>query len=327
MQHRPLAAPRARDLLGWPRVLAQVARHARNARAVARLHQQIPYDDLETIAIVRALADELRPLADQDEWPPVAEVSTAADLLEAPPPRRLEGGDLLAVAASITDLVRLRDWFLGREDALPVWSEAARAMAECSAVASELRRCLDADGQLTDHASPLLGRLRRTVREREQQVRDSVQRAMSEAERRGWTTGGEVTLRGDRYCLPLRSGDRRKVDGIVHDRSHTGQTVYVEPAATVHLANDLAESRLAMSAEETRILLDLNQRVDRVAADLLDQIELMLLCDRVRASMVWSDEVGGRRPEIAAGAAPRLCRARHPLLVEALAGAGRADEV
>ncbi|MBD3220565.1 endonuclease MutS2, partial [bacterium] len=47
----------------------------------------------------------------------------------------------------------------------------------------------------------------------------------------------------------------------------------------------------------------------------------------VRASMVWSDEVGGRRPEIAAGAAPRLCRARHPLLVEALAGAGRADEV
>jgi DNA mismatch repair protein MutS2 len=91
-------------------------------------------------------------------------------------------------------------------------------------------------------------------------VRQSVQRAMSRGQQRGWAAAGEVTLRGDRFCLPLNAADRRKVPGIVHDRSQTGQTVYVEPAETVQLANDLAETRLEMGAEEARLLLSSTSR-------------------------------------------------------------------
>jgi DNA mismatch repair protein MutS2 len=317
---RPVATPRDRALLGWERVCDQVAAGCQDGRAAAAVRAQLPYANPEPIALIHALADELHALAEREHVPPLAVVSAALTLLEAPPPRRLEGADLVAVARLAEDLEQLRLWLLDHEPEAPTWSAAARQMPQLAALASDLRRCLDRDGQLLDGASPLLGRLRRTARDREQQVRRSVAAAMSQATSRGWTTASEVTIRGDRFCLPLRAADRRKLSGIVHDRSQTGQTVYVEPAETVDLANDLAETRLEMAAEETRILLELNQRVDARAADLQAAAALMLRVDRVRAGLRWSEAHRAFRPQLAPGAQLRVCRARHPLLEAALAG-------
>jgi len=314
----PVATPRDRDLLHWHRVTAQVAGHCRNRRAAAAVSAQLPYADPDPIALAHTLADELRPLAGAGKWPPGADLSPALDQLERPAPRRLEGPDLVTVACLAEDLDQLRQWFFAARAAMPTWGEAAAQTGSFAALAGELRRCLDRDGDLVDAASPLLARLRRTVREREQQVRQSVTRAMAEASRHGWTTAAEVTVRGDRFCLPLNAADRRKLPGIVHDRSHTGQTVYVEPAEPVQLANDLAEARLEMGAEETRILLDLNQRVDHAAPALQEAADLLLLVDRVRAAMRWSEARGARRPQLAPDCCLRICRGRHPLLEEAL---------
>ncbi len=319
-REHPVADDRVRDLLGWRRITDQVARHCRDGRAADATGDQQPHADPEIIALLHSLADELRPLAAAGNWPPVVAVADVLDTLEQPSPRRLEGVDLVAVARLAEGLDQLRDWLLQARAALPVWGEAAVQVTAFAGLAGDLRRCLDRDGQILDSASPTLARLRRAVRDRQVQVRQSVQRYMAEAHRRGWTAAGEVTLRGDRFCLPIKAGDKRKVPGIVHDRSQTGQTVFVEPAETVNLANDLAESRLEMGAEETRILLDLNQRVDRAQPALMEAAGLMILVDRIRAAMLWSEERRGHRPVLAAGATPRICRARHPLLEAALAG-------
>lgn len=321
-RQQPVASPRALDLLGWPRVLDQLARHCQNRLASDRLRRQLPYVDPQIIAELRGLADQWRGLREADREPPITDISGARDLLDRHSPRRLEGVDLVAIARLAEDLVQLQVRIVQRQEQAPGWAAAARELADLTPLATELRRCLDRDGQLLDSASPLLARLRRQARDLEQQVRQTVARAMAEAARRGWTTADEVTLRGDRFCVPLKAGEKRKLDGIVHDRSQTGQTIYVEPAATVHLANDLAEARLAMGSEESRILLELNQRVDHASLALAAGSELLLLADRVRASLRWRDEFGAQRPELAPGAVLRLCAARHPLLVEALRHAG-----
>jgi len=321
----PVATVRDRALLGWDRVAGQVAAHCHDLRAAAAAGAQLPFADPAAIDLVRCLADELRTLADRDRIPPLAVVSPVLERLEAPPPRRLEGPDLVEVARLAEDLDRLRDRLLAHEPHAPTWAGAARQMPAFAGLAGDLRRCLDRDGALLDGASPLLARLRRSARDREHQVRRSVAAAMSEAAARGWTTGSEVTVRGDRFCLPLRAADRRKLPGIVHDRSQTGQTVYLEPAAVVDLANDLAETRLEMAAEETRILLELNQRVDAAQPGLLAAGGLMLRVDRVRASLRWSAERRCARPRLAPGADLRVCRARHPLLEAALAAAAARD--
>jgi len=324
---RPVATPRALDLLGWPQVLEQLAHHCHNQRAADRIRDQLPHSRAGAIAEIRTLADELRVLLDDGQDPPVASVSGTMDLLAQEAPRRLEGADLVAVARLADDLTQLHHWHLGHAEPAPSWAAAARQLPDLSALAAELRRCLDRDGHLLDSASVLLARLRRQMGDLEQQVRQSVARVMSEAGRKGWTSADAVTMRGDRFCLPLKAGDRRKIEGIVHDRSQTGQTVYVEPAATVHLANDLAEARMAMVAEESRILLDLNQRVDGSAAALDAGAGFMLLVDRVRAGLRWREEYRCRRPHLHRGATLQLAAARHPLLEEALRADRRANEL
>ena len=94
-----------------------------------------------------------------------------------------------------------------------------------------------------------------------------------------------MTLRGDRFCIPLRSGDSARLPGIVHDRSATGATLFVEPAQVVSLANALTETRLEIAAEEARIIFELNRAVEQASGPLSDSCRLMLLADEVRAGL------------------------------------------
>jgi DNA mismatch repair protein MutS2 len=315
---QPVAIARDLRLLGWPDLTAQIARYCRNERASAAVCEQLPFFDPSVIDLLWTLADELHSLARSGHEPPLAGISDVLNDIAQEIPLRLAGGNLVAVACLAEDVDRLRDWILQHRHALVVWGQAAAESPSMASLATELRRCLDREGFLLDTASPLLWRLRRSVREREQQVRQSVQRAMAAAIQQGWAASDEVTLRADRFCLPLNATDRRRVSGIVHDRSRTGQTVFVEPAETVQLANDLAESRLEMGAEEARIIMELNQQVDRARPGLLAAAELLLLVDRVRAAGLWSEARQARRPRLEQGALMRICRARHPLLEAAL---------
>ena len=323
--------PRAARLLEWDRVTGQIARHCLGSRAAAAIRARRPFTDPEVIRLHHTLADEMRPGAEVNQWPPLANLDGVLEVLEQPPPVRLEGADLVQVASTCEELDALRNHFLATRAEAPVWGEAALQMATFGGLSGAIRRALDPDGRIVDGASPLLGRLRRAVAGQERTVRDEVNAAMEKARRQGWTTGNEVTLRGDRFCLPLRSGDSRRVDGIVHDRSQTGATLFVEPAGVVRLANELASTRLEIAQEEARILFELNRAVEQASAALREAAAVMVAVDTVRAHLLWSRDVQGRRPELAPGLPLRVSGGRHPLLMAALGdgdpAAGRAEVV
>ncbi len=311
---------RAARLLEWDRVVDQIARRCVNERAARAVRRRRPFADPAAIELHRELGDELRPFGDVNQWPPLAEVSGLLDLLERTSPLRLDGADLVTVAAAAEDLDHLRDHLLERRARCPRWGEAAAQAAGFSGLSGAIRRCLDPDGRIVDGASPLLARLRRAAAGQERAVRDAVNSAMTDAKREGWTTAAEVTMRGDRFCLPLRSGDSRRIAGIVHDRSQTGATLYVEPAGVVSLANELTETRLEVAAEEARILFELNRAVEQAAPALVEAAALLLEVDAARAHLLWSKAVGGQRVVVAPGAVLRVAGGRHPLLLAALGG-------
>jgi len=306
---------RALDLLEWRRVTMLAAGQARCRRAVESIVSRRPYADIEPISLHRRLADELRGDGDHDRWPPLVDVSDLMDLLEHDRPLRLEGPDLVHIARTASDLDRFRDHLLARAEACPTWNGAAAAAPSFAGIVSAVDRALDRDGTVRDNATPLLARLRRQARDQEQAVRRSVNTAMETARSRGWTNGPEVTLRGDRFCLPLRSGSSRRIEGIVHDRSGTGGTIFVEPAAVVQMQNDLVECRFDAAAEAERIVLELNRVVEESAAELHRAARLLLLCDEVRSTMLWSRSIGGARPLVESGRPLRLRHGRHPLLL------------
>jgi DNA mismatch repair protein MutS2 len=315
---------RAGNLLEWSRVTGQVASFCLNAHAAAAVLARIPYDSFEPITLQHSLADELRPAGDADQWPPLADVALGLELVRQPPPVRLEGADLVHLAGIAEQLDQFRAFFLADRSRYALWGEAAVQMADFSGLSGAIRRALDRDGSILDAASPLLARLRRAVAGQERAVRQSIGQEMSRARAQGWTTADEVTLRGDRFCLPMRSGDSRRIEGIVHDRSATGATLFVEPAGVVRLANELTSTRLEIASEEARILFELNRAVERAAAALGEACEVMILLDTVRAPLLWSRQVRGRRPRFSTQGELRICGGRHPLLMEALGEGDRA---
>ncbi len=322
---------RASQLLEWTRVTDQIATLCINGPAAERIRRRRPFATREPIQLIHDLADEMRPAGDVENWPPLVDVAGALSILDAPLAGRLDGPDLVHLAGVAEDLERLRAFFLRAREQYPVWSEAAVQMTTFAPLASEIRRALDREGHIRDDASPLLSRLRSQAVKQERKVRRTVDSAMAQARRKGWTTADEVTLRGDRFCLPLRSGDSRKISGIVHDRSATGNTLFVEPAAAVQLHNDLTEARFEIAAEEMRILATLNRSFEQAAPGLREACRLLLLVDEIRAGLLWSRKYVCRRPRLVAGGRLRLCRARHPLLLQfgprALAGATAAIEM
>ncbi len=247
---------RSASLLEWERITGQVAAHCLNGLAAAAVRDRQPFADPVSIRLYHDLADELRSDGEIGRWPPLVDVSGALSLIRQPPPVRLEGPDLVHIAAVAAELDHLRAHFLAERERYPLWGEAAVQMSTFEAVTGAIGRALDLDGRILDRASALLSRLRRAVAGQERAVRQEVNQVMGRARREGWTTGDEVTLRGDRFCLPLRSGDSRRVDGIVHDRSATGATLFVEPAQVVRLANELAGTRLEIAAEEAASCLN-----------------------------------------------------------------------
>lgn len=138
---------------------------------------------------------------------------------------------------------------------------------------------------------------------------------MAAARARDALTAPEPTLRGERFCLPVRAGSKRHVEGIVHDRSASGGTLYIEPAAVVQLQNDLTEQRLSAAAEVARIILELNTLVEANAAELAEACEFALRVDETCAALRWSFDIDGAVVVPVADGGLGLCRARHPLLI------------
>ena len=309
------AHDRALTLLEWRRVTALVGRHCRCGLAAARIKARRPFIDPEPIRLRHTLADELRADSDCDVWPPLCDVSEAVVLLDCTRPFRLEGGELVHLSVTAADLDALRAHFLTREETAPRWCDGARQLAGLESLRAAVDRYLDRDGRIKDNATPTLAKLRRDIRDGERGVRSEVNRAMTAARKRDLLTAAEPTLRGERFCLPVRAGAKRKVDGIVHDRSSSGGTLYIEPASVVHRQNELTERRLAAVAEEERILLELNSRVEADADALGEACEFALRVDETCAALRWSVAVGGAAIMPVTGGQLDLRAARHPLLL------------
>lgn len=309
---------RCAHLLEWKGITAQLARHCRNRRAAQSIAERRPFDSFEPISFQHALADEIRPAGQSGQWPPLMELSDGLELLEMTAPVRYEGADLVHLATVAEHLDALREYFLNARLRCPLWGEAAVQMATFSGVSGAIRRALDLDGNIVDGASPLLARLRRSVVGQERAVRQEMGTVMGAARAKGWTTATEVTMRGDRFCLPLRSGESTKIAGIVHDRSSTGATLFVEPSSVVRLSNELTSTRLDIAAEEARIIFELNRAVEQASTAMHEAAEVMLQMDEVRAHLLWSLDVKGSRPILEKGAGIRVAGGRHPLLMDAL---------
>src|SRR5205085_2536212 len=149
------------------------------------------------------------------------------------------------------------------------------ALPALADVHDEIRRCLDDDGAVTDAASRRLGQIRREILDRRRRIVQDLERLWESKDAERVFAERFVTVRHGRYVVPVRAEARGRVRGIVHDRSQSGQTLFVEPEAVVDANNDLVQREREADAEVARILAELTDAVRARIDDLTTLVDVI----------------------------------------------------
>jgi DNA mismatch repair protein MutS2 len=188
-------------------------------------------------------------------------------------------------------------------------------------LAETIERTIQPDGTLADNASPELHRIRREQERQQRQIEESLRAALRKLSSDGATQEDLITIRGDRFVIPVRAELKRRISGVVHGASSSGQTVYVEPLETIEQNNELVRLIEEEQAEIHRIFVALTRQVGTYAVSLVDGARVLALVDSLQARARFARDFDCVAPTIAPDLL-RLEAARHPLLEKRLRATG-----
>jgi DNA mismatch repair protein MutS2 len=207
------------------------------------------------------------------------------------------------------------------EGGWPAVEELTRGIADLSSLLGYFKNKLLPDGTLDDKASPELARIRREVEKQKRSIQDSLRGYLRRLAEDGAVQDELITIRGERFVIPVKSEQKRRVNGVVHGASSSGQTLYIEPLETIEQNNELVRLIEEELAEVHRILLEMTGRIAdaapalQIAGEVLGELELQF------AKARFGEDYGCGQPRFTDG--PLLLeRARHPLLERNLRAKG-----
>jgi len=241
----------------------------------------------------------------------------------------VEASELLALLKALRQATRVRSW-LDRIDnsgeaVYPNLREIAEGMDTAPEVQRVISSLVDDLGQVRNNASAALADIRREMSTIQRRIASAMRRVMTEAVAQGWIQPDTApAMRDGRLVLPVAPMNKRMVQGIVHDESATGKTVYIEPAAVVELGNRGRQLQLEERREVVRLLVAAADSIRPHLDALLDLNDRLGLLDFIAAKARVAIDTEAAMPRLSNRPCLNLQQARHPALEAALRRHGRA---
>jgi DNA mismatch repair protein MutS2 len=234
----------------------------------------------------------------------------------------LEPGEFLAASSLFETSGWLRQQFREEAAKFPLLAARAASLGDFRDVLAAIRRCVLPNGEISDDASATL----RRIRVRITQTRESIQKILKQILRARNAEAGEdyISLRNDRFVIPVRAEHRRSVPGVVHGASATGQTVFTEPFETVEANNQLVQLAEDEAAEIVRILRELTDKLQAMRTPLAAAAATIAELDGVFARARFARDFDAAMPEFSETNELALMDARHPVLEDKLRKENRA---
>lgn len=206
--------------------------------------------------------------------------------------------------------------FLGRASGeYPILREKAGRVDPLSDLGEAIAEIVDARGGIRDSASAALAGIRRRIHQQKERVRERLEGILSSDTLGPVVQERLVTVRNDRYVIPLKPDFSSRIQGIIHDHSASGATVFVEPSETVEMNNRLSELSSEEAEEIHRILLGMTGRIRSCSDALRMNQEVLARMDLHLAKALFAAEYGAVIPEIVREQKIDIMGARHPLLI------------
>lgn len=285
----------------------------------------------------RALVDDLYPSDDYDEvvqlmaeTSEIAEVVVKSSNIPMGPVFDLKEGLKMAeigATLSVSQLLRIADSMRTarllknfiknlNEDAVkyPVLFGYGEAIATFKRIEDEINKAIVSESEISDHASPELYRIRRAMEKANSDIRRKLDNLIHASSSQKYLQDALITIRQDRFVVPVKSEHKNNVKGLVHDQSSSGATLYIEPMAVVELNNKLKELKLSERAEIERILGVLTGIVSEVTEALAINQDTLAYLDFLIGKGKLSLKMRGMAPGFNKRGYLRLRNARHPMI-------------
>lgn len=228
----------------------------------------------------------------------------------------LSAMELLRICSLLETAKRMKNFAKGKSEEAPRDSLDAMftALEPLHALQDEIRRCIISDEEIADDASAKLRSIRKNIRGMNDRVHAQLNKLMAQESTRSCLQDAVVTMRGDRYCLPVKAEYKSQIAGMVHDQSSTGSTVFIEPLSVVNLNNELKTLLIQEQEEIEAILAELSEQTAEHAVTLESDYRVLVELDFIFAKAELAKECNGVAPLFNTEGRINIRRGRHPLL-------------
>jgi len=310
--------------LEWQPLLTLVAGYAASPVGRHAILELCPSTDDAWVRSQHSLTAELRLILAEQVSIPCGGLFDPTQLAAKAqiPGAALEAAELQSIARLANDVAAWQS-LLQQPPArlagkLPGLSERSSALIQSlKPLAETIERTIQPDGSLADNASPELNRIRRDQERQQRIIEESLRSALRKLASEGSTQEDLITIRGDRFVIPVRSELKRRISGVVHGASSSGQTVYVEPLETIEQNNELVRLVEEEQAEIHRIFVALTRQVGTYSVGLVEGARVLALVDSLQARARFARDFDCVAPAITPDRL-NLEAARHPLLEKRL---------
>ncbi|WML45602.1 endonuclease MutS2 [Neobacillus sp. PS3-40] len=309
---------KALKVLEFEKIKEQILGHASSSLGKEKVKNLLPSIEFEEVVKLQAETDEAANVFRLKANVPLSGIHD----IRAHIKRSVIGGvlsphELVQIASTIHASRQMKRFIEDMEDEkieIPILNEHAEQIIPLPHLEESIKNAIDESGEILDSASDLLRNLRNQLRSNEARVREKLESMIRSSNAQKMLSDAIVTIRNDRFVIPVKQEYRGHYGGIIHDQSASGQTLFIEPQAIVQLNNQLQDIRVKEQLEIERILAELSALTAESEMELQVIVDILTNLDFIFAKARYGRQIKGSMPVMNDNGIIRLYKARHPLI-------------
>jgi len=309
---------RALKVLEFTKVRELLLEHAASSLGKEKIKHLVPSTDFDEVVRLQTETDEAATVFRIKGNVPLSGIHD----IRAHIKRSVIGGvlsphELNQIASTIhasRQMKRFIEEIAAERTELPILTEQVERIIPLSNLEQEIKLAIDESGEVLDSASDLLRTLRHQLRSNESRVREKLESMIRSSNAAKMLSDAIVTIRNDRFVIPVKQEYRGHYGGIIHDQSSSGQTLFIEPQVIVQLNNQLQDIRVKEQLEIERILTELSAKAAEHENDLKVIVDVLANLDFIFAKARYGKKIKGSKPEMNNEGRIILYKARHPFI-------------
>ncbi|MFC0270233.1 endonuclease MutS2 [Metabacillus herbersteinensis] len=305
-------------VLEFEKVKEQLLKHASSSLGKEKVEKLVPSTDYQEVKRQHEQTDEAANVLRLKGHAPLGGlVDVRANIKRAQIGGMLSSFELIEVAGTLYAARNMKKFIVDMIESgielvhLPLLAERIVVLQELE---RKINQCIDDNGNMLDSASDTLKNIRQQLRTTEARVRDKLESMIRSSSAGKMLSDALITIRNDRFVLPVKQEYRSAYGGIIHDQSSSGATLFIEPQVIVDLNNTLQQAKMKEKVEIDRILRALTEEVALHAEEILENVVCLAEMDFMFTKAKYAKQIKGTKPAINNQGIVKIFKGRHPLL-------------